>query len=459
MTKTIHTDITLSPSRRAVLKGLAGVAALGVTGLASPQVARAAGVVRFLHDETDPPTIEFFNAAIAAFEKDNPGTTIEMEAVGSAGRLQKVAAMLNAGTMPEIFKILPEERFSFGKQGFLEPLDDVIAEIGTDQYEERMIAPIEGKRYSIPYTIGHSSVLWYRDDLLSAKGIAPPKDWAGYLSAAEALTSGDQYGTVFPANKNRVTSLFFSQYYWSAGGTYFDKDLKLVFGGEAAVKALEFQRDLAKFAPPGISNYVNNDLVNAYLTEKVAIDIWAGRVISTAAANKPDLVTRTKAAKRPAGPAGVGVGFANANNLALASEKVGAVNVAAAKKFLTYILTGDRAVDFALTAYPHLIPPTKSIRENARLLAGTPQLKGRSDLADASFDISNTLDFESEAGAKIVDGKVVTSGAVNPLIGVIIARDIPAQIVQQVLLQGKDPAEAVAWGQEQMTTLLASQKG
>lgn len=453
-------SILAAATRRTVLKGIAGAAAVTVAGsLASPHVVRAAGVVRFLHDETDPPTIEFFNNAIAAFEKDNPGITIEMEAVGSAGRLQKVTAMLNAGTMPEIFKILPEERFSFGTQGFLEPLDDVIAEIGVDEYPERMIAPIDGKRFSIPYTIGHSSVFWYRDDLLTAKGVKPPTDWAEYLAAAKALTSGDQYGTVFPANKNRVTSLFFSQYYWSAGGTYFDKDLKLVFGGDAAVKALEFQRELAKSAPPSIASYVNNDLVNAYLTEKVAIDIWAGRLVSTAALNKPDLIARTKSAKRPAGPAGVGVGFSNANSLALASEKVGATNIAAAKKFLTYILTGDRAVDFALTAYPHLIPPTRSVRSDARLLQGTPQLKGRSDLAEASFDISNTLDFESEAGARIVDGKVVTAGVVNPLIGDIIARDIPAQIVQRALLQGVEPSEAVAWGQAQMETVLAAKKG
>ncbi|UXS12841.1 ABC transporter substrate-binding protein [Agrobacterium tumefaciens] len=454
------TALTGDSNRRSVLKGLVGAAtATVVGGLATPRVARAANVVRFLHDETDPPTIEFFNKAIAAFEKDNPGVTIEMEAVGTAGRLQKVAAMLNAGTMPEIFKILPEERFSFGKQGFLEPLDDVIAEIGVDEYPERMIAPIEGNRFSIPYTIGHSSVFWYRDDLLTQNGIKPPKDWAEYLSAAKELTSGDQYGTVFPANKNRVTSLFFSQYYWSAGGTYFDKDLNLVFGGDAAVKALEFQRELAKSAPPSISSYVNNDLVNAYLTEKVAIDIWAGRLVSTAALNKPDLIARTKAAKRPAGPAGVGVGFSNANSLALASEKVGATSIAAAKKFLTYILTGDRAVDFALTAYPHLIPPTKSVRADSRLLQGTPQLKCRSDLAEASFDISNTLDFESEAGARIVDGKVVTAGVVNPLIGDIIARDIPAQIVQRVLLQGAEPSDAVAWGRSQMEAILAAKKG
>lgn len=443
------------PSRRSVIKGLAG-AAVGAVALAAPRIARAAEPIRFLHDETDPPTIEFFNKAIAAFEADNPGLKIEMEAVGSAGRLQKVTAMLNAHTMPEIFKILPEERFSFGRQGFLEPLDDVINAIGVDQYPDRMIAPIDGKRYSIPYTIGHSSVFWYRQDLLEAAGVELPRTWDEYIATAAKLTTGDQFGTVFPANKNRVTSLFFSQYYWSAGGTYFDKDLNLVFGGDAAVAALDFQKRLFASVPPGVVNYVNNDLVNAYLTEKVALVSWAGRLVSTAAANKPDLVTRTRAGKRPAGPAGVGVGFANPNNLALASEAVGARNVGAAKEFLQYILTGDRAVDFALTAYPHLIPPTAAVRSDPRLLAGTPALAGRNDLAEASFDISDTLDFESEAGAKIEGGKVELSGVTNPYIGAIIAKDIPAQIVQQVLLQDKAPADAVAWGQAQMESALAA---
>src|SRR5687768_13012434 len=91
-------------------------------------------VVRFLHNETDPPSIEFYNNAIKEFEAANPDIKIEMEAVSTDGRLQKVLASINTKTMPEIFKILPEERFEFARKGYLVPLTDVIDEIGRDDY-------------------------------------------------------------------------------------------------------------------------------------------------------------------------------------------------------------------------------------------------------------------------------------------------------------------------------------
>ena len=82
--------------------------------------------------------------------------------------------------------------------------------------------------------------------------------------------------------------------------------------------------------------------------------------------------------------------------------------------------------------------------------AGAPALGGRGDVARLSFDTSHSLDFESEAGAVFKDGKVVKSGVVNPYIGSIVARGIPAEVVQRVVLEGEDPAKAAAWGQERM---------
>lgn len=416
--------------------------------------AHAAEVVRFLHNETDPPSIEFFNRAIKQFEAAHPGIRVEMEAVSTDGRLQKVTASMNARTMPELFKILPEERFNFGRRGFLVPLDDVAQEIGLSDFPEELIIRIDGKIYDLPYTLGNFSTLWYRADLLEAKGLAVPKTWDEWLAAARALTDGDVYGTVFPAGKNRMTSLFFSSLFWSAGGTYFDKNLEVTFDkGDAAVKALAFLKELAKYAPPGIASYSYTDMINTYLTGKIALDLYAPRLIANAASNRPDLIGKTRAAPPPAGPSGVGVRFVNQNSFAIASERVGAKNIQAAKTFLKYILTGDRAAEFSLTAYPHLIPPLKSVRNHPLVQQGIPALKDRPDLAKMAYDTSNSLDFENEAGARIVDGKVIP-GVANPYIGVIVARDLPALIVQRVVLQGQDPAEAVKWGAAEMRRIV-----
>lgn len=426
----------------------------GLVALVAGGPAHAQQVVRFLHNETDPPSIEFFNKAIKGFEAQNPGIKIEMEAVSTDGRLQKVTASMNARTMPEIFKVLPEERFNFGRRGFLVPLDDVAKEIGLDDFPEDMIIRIEGKIYDLPYTLGNFSTLWYREDLLKARGVAVPKTWDEYRAAAKALTQGDVFGTVFPAGKNRMTSIFFSSMFWSAGGTYFDKSLEVTFDkGDAAVKALAFLKELAPYAPPGIASYSYGDMINTYLTGKIALDLYAPRLVANTASNMPDLLPKTKAAPPPAGPSGVGVRFVNQNSLAIASERVGAKNIAAAKKFLKYIITGDRSAQFSLTAYPHLIPPLKSVRTNPLLLAGSPALKDRPDFAKAAFDTSNSLDFENEAGAQVVNGKVV-GGVVNPYMGSIVARDIPALVVQRVVLQGQDPAEAVRWGAAEMRRIV-----
>ena len=186
-----------TPSVRRALLGL-GIAAL----VAAPWVrAQSPQVVRFLHNETDPPSMEFYGKAIAEFEKLNPGIKIEMEAVSTDGRLQKVTAAINAKTMPEVFKLLSEERVLFARKGYIVPLDNVVAAIGESDYVAESIDRVDGKVYDLPYTLNSFSVLWYRDDLLKAAKVAPPKNWDELLAAAKTLNKGDVNGFIFPAGR------------------------------------------------------------------------------------------------------------------------------------------------------------------------------------------------------------------------------------------------------------------
>jgi ABC-type glycerol-3-phosphate transport system substrate-binding protein len=431
---------------------------IGITGcIVGLLMASAASadtqVVRFLTDESDPLSVKFYNQAIKDFEAANPDIRIEMEAVNTDGLLQKKLASMNAKTMPEIFKILPEELSEFARKGTIVPVDDILDQIGRDDYVPGSLIPIGGKTYNIPYTMGNSGIAWVRDDLLKAKGLATPKTWDDVKQVASKLTENGTYGFVFPAGKNRVDAQFLSQLIWSAGGTYFDKDLNVTFNNPATVQALTFLKEMAQYSPPGIGSYSAGDMINSYLTGKIGIDIYNPRVIANAASSAPDVFKNTSAAYLPVGPAGVGVVFSSANSYALASEAVGAKNLDAARKFLKYIVTGDRLKDFSLTVYPHLIPPLKSVQKDV-IAAGAPTLGGRPEIASVSFDTSNSLDFLTEAGAVIKDGKITRSGVVNPYMGPIVARLIPAEVVQRVILQGEDPAEAAAWGQKQMQAVV-----
>ena len=422
-------------------------------GLATASASAQTQVVRFLHNETDPPSIEFFNSAIKEFEAANPGIRVEMEAISTDGRLQKVLASINTKSMPEVFKLLPEERFEFARRGYLVPLDDLVNEIGRDKYVPGALVPVDGKTYDVPYTLGNFSVFFQRQDMLKAKGLQPAKDWDELKSNAKALTDGGNFGFIFPAGKNRMTGIFLSSMIWSAGGTYFDKDLNVTFNNPGTVKALTFLKDMAAHSPPGVGSYSYGDMINVYLTGKIGQDIYAPRLAANAATNTPQIFAETVAGSMPKGPSGIGVKFVNANGFALASPTVGAKNADAARKFLKFIVTGERLKKFSLTAFPHLIPPLKDVQEEV-IKAGAPALGGREDMARLSFDTANSLDFESEAGAVFKDGQVVKSGVVNPYIGSVVARGVPAEVVQRVVLEGEDPAKAAAWGEERMKRIV-----
>lgn len=431
----------------------AGILAAFAAGLFSTGTLAQTQVVRFLHNETDPPSIEFFNTAIKEFEAANPDIKIEMEAVSTDGRLQKLLASIKTKSMPEIFKLLPEERFDFARRGYLVPLDDLIDEIGRSNYVDGSFQPVDGKIYDIPYTLSGFSVFFERKDMLEKKGLKTAKNWDEIRKNAAALTGDGNYGFIFPAGKNRMTSIFLSTMIWSAGGTYFDKDLNVTFNNPGTIKALAFLKEMAKFSPPGVGSYSYSDMINVYLTGTIGQDIYAPRLVGNAADINPQMLAQTSASPMPKGPSGVGVKFMNPNSFALASPEYGAKNTAAGRKFLKFIVTGEQLKNFSLTTFPHFIPPLKQVQEEV-IKAGLPKLGNREDLARLSFDTSSSLNFETEAGAEFKDGKVIKSGISNPLIGSIVARGIPAEVVQRVVLQDEDPAKAAAWGHEQMQRLI-----
>lgn len=419
-------------------------------------------VIRFLHNETDPPSVEFFNKAIKEFEAANPGIKVQMEAVSTDARLQKLTAAFASKTAPEVFKILAEERFNFARKGNIESLDDLVSSIGQSDFIPGIVTKIDGKVYDLPYTLGNWGVLWYRDDLLKAKGIKPPTNWEELKAAAKALTEDingdgkpDKFGIVIPAGKNRMTSLWFSQLLWSAGGTYFDKDMNVSFDSPATVKSLQMIKDLKPYAPPGMSSYSYGEVADVYLSGNVAMNIYAGRLVSRASTNAPDLLKVTKAAPMPVGPAGSGVKLVSPNSFAISSSKVGAKNQAEAKKFLQFLITGERSQNFSLTAFPHLIPPLKSVQDKMLKSELPKNFEGRKDLMDAAFDTSNGTDFPTEAGLIVKDGSIQSIGKSNPYIGSIIDRHIPAMVVQKVLIENVSPEEATKWGAEEMKKIVA----
>lgn len=164
------------------------------------------------------PLIEEFN------DKEETNIKIEYTQFSEEEYLQKTISALAAGTGPDIW-ILPQEHF-------IENITKVLL-LGPKSYPERdfrqnffdgteiMIWP-PGRIAGIPFTSDQLVLFWNRELFRSAGVADAPKNWAGFLSAAQILTikgptgsitqSGAALGLFENINHARdIISLFFLQ--------------------------------------------------------------------------------------------------------------------------------------------------------------------------------------------------------------------------------------------------------
>ena len=83
--------------------------------------------------------------------------------------------------------------------------------------------------------------LWYRKDLLDAKGFKPPKTYDELLMQSLALQTPEIYGFVMQLPQNEGGILNWQEFLWGYGGELLDKDNKtvLVDKGDAGVKSMQ----------------------------------------------------------------------------------------------------------------------------------------------------------------------------------------------------------------------------
>ena len=472
-----------SVSRRHFLVGglgtVAGIAMLTACGRTQPPGSGGAGpattskdqqvTLRFMTNESDPPSQRVYDAAVAEFTAQNPNVKVNMEYIGADDRAEKLTTGIGAKRAPHISQMVPPEVLEYARLGYLAQVDDLVTETGgPSKWQPTSLdgAMVEGKAYALPYNGGNYRTLWYRTDLFEQAGLKPPTNWNEWKQAAEALTKDangdgnpDQFGLALPGGKNRWTLGNYMRFLWQTGETVFDKDFNVIFGKEGAVRALEYYRDMLKFGPPGHASYSYNETQDAFVSGLAATQPYAGRTLGKVHDNAPQLLNVTRGAKLPAGPIGGEVGFAGWDMYAIFNEKVGVSTAEqdAAKKFLKHILTGKPATDFALTVPGHLIPPYLETLEDPNLWTGHPLMTSHKAEIEWLYVTRNSLDYITEAGATITADKV-TPGPVNPYWQAVDSGMIIPTMVQKVVIQNEAPKAAVEWAASEMKRVVEDAK-
>jgi len=187
----------------------------------------------------------------------------------------------------------------FAAAGWTIPVDDVIPMSDRSKFFSGTLtgATYEGKLYGVPW-YNNGPGLYYRKDLLEAKGFKPPKTYDELLMQATALQTPDMYGFVMQMTQNEGGILNWEEYLWGYGGNLLDDKSTgvTVDMGDAGVKSLQRLVDFIykdKIMPEAtLSLKLGSDAMQLFRTGKAAfLRLWFS---SAGDLYKPDATITTQ---------------------------------------------------------------------------------------------------------------------------------------------------------------------
>ena len=216
-----------------------------------PVVVSVAGFV-------DEQTLFLLDEQIAAFEAAHPDVRVELLAVNrDAGRRQEqFAESLAAGDgTVDVYIISPHWLAGYEAPGWLLPLDGYAADAGLD-LDAFWPAPaeasrVEGRLMALPWSTD-GGLLYYRRDLLEARGYTPPATWAELETLALALkgNGGPAHGFVWQGDEYDGLTCNTLEQVWAEGGEAVDAGGRASFDSPETRTALE---RMARFVSEGAS--------------------------------------------------------------------------------------------------------------------------------------------------------------------------------------------------------------
>ena len=242
------------PRRAALLVFLLAGAACGRQAPAGGKT-----VLRYL---ANPDVGGFSKEIIRRFEEANPGISVEMvEGPASPDTRENMYATSFMAKEDAYDLVYADVAWlpKFAAQGWVLPLDD---RFDSKAQAEFLPGDIKGSRYQgriyrVP-THSDGGLLYYRKDLLEAKGLKPPRTWGELVSASKALQSPPGlWGFVFQGKQYEGLVCDFLELVWGNGGDVI-RDGQVLIDRPEAVEALRWLADAVrkdKISPEGVLTY------------------------------------------------------------------------------------------------------------------------------------------------------------------------------------------------------------
>lgn len=228
--------------------------------------------------------VDAMNQLIEMFEAENPDIIVEQETFPYDAYPARVAAALAAGEGPDVVQLFYGWLPAWAPAGYVEPLP---AEYFDSEELAATFAPLvdaakyQGEYYGLPTAV-RSLALFYNADMLAEAGYdAPPTTWDEFIEIAKALTvkSGPRFtqvgfGVAPTGQDHHVVRTVLNRQF---GVAPFSEDNTTVqYGGEEGAAALEFYTDLITEHEIGVIEFIpgNNGYRDGFrIQENIAMII------------------------------------------------------------------------------------------------------------------------------------------------------------------------------------------
>jgi ABC-type glycerol-3-phosphate transport system substrate-binding protein len=286
-----------SVNRRRLLQGAAGLAAVSAApALRRPAPASAQAEVTLVYKTHDhPPAVELNNTLIAEFQEQNPGITIEYEALPFPDYEQALFTSFAGGDGWDVFWAGDWLTPQFFDNDILAPVDPAAYGVASTDEFLAMFDPGSLDAYikdGNVYTGGTSEYntfsLLYNPDHFAAAGIealseTEPATWEQIAEYAKQLAQvgadgvRTRNGFIWAFQSNVWTPLITEPMVRQAGGELIDPESgDLLFTSPEAVKAFDYVRQLGEDGSIDPAFYV--DLIEDYAQDRASMmvaGVWA----------------------------------------------------------------------------------------------------------------------------------------------------------------------------------------
>ena len=250
-------------------------------------------------DQTQEPAMK---QIVAAFEKQNPNISVDIQLTPYADYFTKLQTAASAGSAPDVFWMNGPNFQLYASNGQLMSLAGL--PITTADYPSSMVSlyKYDGTQYGVPKdfdTVG----LWYNKAIFKAAGVALPTanwTWADFDTAAAKLTDKAKgiyaVGATLEGQENYYDTIF------QAGGTVISADGKSSgYDSAASISGLEFWTNLiAKGESPSLAQMNDTAPINMFESGKLAM-FWGGSWDANAFAQNANTKTNVDVTVLPEG--------------------------------------------------------------------------------------------------------------------------------------------------------------